>query len=368
MGELDLAVRVGAATTLLLLAALLLRDRRAVGPSAALFAPLALCLSAFLVNNTAGPALLPGSVAGSVAHMLSGFTVVFLWWFCMSCFDRGFAVRGWVLRTSVAWAAIAAADRGLLGPAIAELELSIVLVAMGFGIVAHIIWRLLAERPGDLVEQRRDARGVVAASLGGMLFVDLAADVLFGFDWRPLAFSMAQNLSVLVFVLWLAGRLLVSRPDVLSFGAVDGRTPSGRPRGDAVASRDTELHRRLRDLMEKERIFLDPGLTLARFVSLMGASERTVRNLVNHELGFDHFRTFLNHHRVDEARRLLEDRSRAGDKLVAIALDSGFASLASFNRAFRTVEGRSPSEYRASALRGHAANAHEAAHGATAAF
>jgi len=43
----------------------------------------------------------------------------------------------------------------------------------------------------------------------------------------------------------------------------------------------------------------------------------------------------------------LADPARAGDKLIAIALDSGFSSLASFNRAFQTVEGRPPSAFRA---------------------
>jgi len=364
MSELDVAVRMGAATTILLLAGLLFRDRSTVGASAALFAPLALCLSSFLVNNTPTPALLPGSVA----HMLSGFTVIFLWWFCLSCFDGSFSLRGWVLWTSVAWAAIAAADRGLLGPAIAGLELSIGLVAMGFGIVAHIVWRLTAERSGDLIEKRRDARIIVAASLGGMLFVDLAADALFGFSWRPLAFSMTQNVTIFVFTLWLAGRLLTSRPDVLSFGMADSRTPLGRLRGDARGRCETELHRRLRSLMEVERIFLDPDLTFAQFVSRMGASERTVRNLVNRELGYDHFRAFLNHHRLAEARRLLEDRRRADDKLITIALDSGFASLPSFNRAFKAIEGRSPGEYRAAALCAVVADTHGAVHGATAVF
>jgi AraC-like DNA-binding protein len=68
--------------------------------------------------------------------------------------------------------------------------------------------------------------------------------------------------------------------------------------------------------------------------------------MINHELGYDHFRVFLNHYRVAEARRRLEDPSRA-DKLITVALDSGFASLASFNRAFRSIEGCAPSAYRA---------------------
>ena len=98
--------------------------------------------------------------------------------------------------------------------------------------------------------------------------------------------------------------------------------------------------------METERVFLNPNLTFSKFVELMSAPERAVRTLVNQELGYDHFRNFLNHYRVGEARRLLQDRARE-EKLISIALDSGFASLASFNRAFRAVEGCTPSEFRA---------------------
>ena len=104
---------------------------------------------------------------------------------------------------------------------------------------------------------------------------------------------------------------------------------------------------RLRVLVEVEKIHLTPDLTFADFVRRMGAPERTVRRLINHRLGHDHFRAFLNACRVAEARRLLADPARAGDKLIAIALDSGFSSLASFNRAFKAVEGRPPSAFRA---------------------
>jgi AraC-like DNA-binding protein len=156
---------------------------------------------------------------------------------------------------------------------------------------------------------------------------------------------MAQNAMVLAFGVWLAGKLLVVRPEVLAF--VGGESDP-IPR-QSVPQRsfhyENEMHRRLSTLMLTERIFLNSDLTFATFVKRMGASERTVRTLINHELGYDHFRTFLNHYRIAEARRLLADPN-CTDKLVTIALDSGFASLASFNRAFRAIEGCTPSDYR----------------------
>lgn len=354
IGQLDLALRIGSASLLVLLASLLLSNRRRVGMPALLFAPLAVCVAGFVLGNTPVAALRPAGLIGNLANAASGFTVIFLWWFALSCFDSRFRWQGGIVMVGVVWAGFAAADRGLFGDALNGGGLSQALVVIGFGIVGHLVWRLLDERQGDFIEQRHDARVLVAVLLGGMLFIDLAADALFGFDWRPLAFSMAQNAMILGFSVWLAGRTLTVRQDVLTFGVAGASSVPTKSTPSADQSRNEALARRLIILIESERVHLDPALTFDRFVERMSAPERAVRTLIHQQLGFDHFRAFLNHHRVAEARRLLEDCDR-DDKLIAIALDSGFASLASFNRAFRAIEGRSPSSYR-SAARAHDTN------------
>jgi AraC-like DNA-binding protein len=346
IGQIDVAVRAGAVVTILLLAWLLLRQRRRIGLPAVLFAPMALCLSGFVIGNTPLSGLKPDGLVGAVANTMSGFTVIFLWWFCLSCFDSRARLKRGVLGVGLVWGLIAALDRGLFGDALAEKPWSLLLVPLGFAIVGHLVWRLLAERQGDLIQRRHDARIMVAVLLGGMLFVDLAADVLFGFAWRPLGFAMTQNLGILAFSLWLTGTLVTVRSEALTFGAAEQGAPVAPP-ARSGRDHDDELHRRLSALMETERVFLDPELTFSAFVARMGAPERTVRILVNRELGHDHFRSFLNHYRVAEACRLLSEQGRTDDKLVAIALDSGFASLASFNRAFRAIQGCAPSQYRA---------------------
>ncbi|HEX8527569.1 helix-turn-helix domain-containing protein [Allosphingosinicella sp.] len=350
--QLDAALRVGAIAIILLLAWLLFRGRRMVGMPALLFPPLAFCLSGFLIGKTPlDPVRLTG-VPGAVAHSLSGFSVVFLWWFCLSCFESRFRLRGGVLAVGILWAVLAGMDRGLFGAAAAKMGLTYLLVGLGLGIVGHLVWRLWAERHGDLIERRRDARILVAVLLGGQLLIDLSADVLFGFAWRPPAFSMTQNLALLGFGLWLTGRVLAVRPEVLTFGAASAPALAAGPVGDEPGIADEALRRRLSVLIEQERVFLDPEISFADFVRRMDAPERLVRRLVNHELGFDHFRTFLNHYRLAEARRLLADPARQDDKLIAVALDSGFASLASFNRVFRASEGCTPSDYRGAARPG----------------
>ena len=216
--------------------------------------------------------------------------------------------------------------------------MSLPLLPLGFAIVGHLVWRVVAERHGDLIQQHHDARIMVAVLLGGMLSIDLAAETLFGFAWRPLAFAMAQNAMILAFGLWLAGKLLTVRTGMLSFRVSGGQSLPAKIAPPQGSQRNGEPHHRLSVLMDEERVLLDPHLTFAAFVERIGAPERTVRTLINHELGYDHFRTFLNHYRVGEARRLLGDRYRA-DKLVTVALDSGVASLASFYRPFARSSG-----------------------------
>lgn len=348
--QLDLMIRAGAGVTILLLAWLLVIHQRAIGRPAWLFLPLALCVVGFVSGNTPLEALRPQGPMAAIANTGSGFVVIFLWWFCLSCFDPRSRLARWVVAIGLTWAALAAADRGWFGSTLGDLGVSYLLVPMGFGIVAHLVWRLLAERQDDLISQRRDARVTVAILLGGMLFIDLAADTLFGFGWRPLAFSMAQNLMILAFCLWLTRQLVTIRPGVLTFAVGEGTAPGPQLGRGRSGDPHTPLRQRLIQLMETERVFLDPELSFGSFTQRMGAPERSVRTLINHDLGHDHFRVFLNHYRVAEAKRRLADPSRA-DKLITIALDSGFASLASFNRAFRSIEGCAPSVYRAASAR-----------------
>jgi transcriptional regulator GlxA family with amidase domain len=166
-------------------------------------------------------------------------------------------------------------------------------------------------------------------------------DIVLGMDWNPQAFSIAQNTAFLAFTGWL---LSLAPRNPAQDRAGDG-PPLHRPEPAA-----NPALARLQRLMEEERLHLDPELTFPTFVEAMGMPERTVRRLINHELGYEHFRSFLNAYRVEAAKRLLSDPARCQDKLVGVALDSGFASLPSFNRVFKELDGRTPSAFRAEAL------------------
>lgn len=328
-----------AGATLLIVAAVALwrRGRRA---DHVWFAPFAVCLCGYLAGNTTVEALQLSGLIGRVGVLLGGFVAVFLWWFCLAVFDWSFRPRGLVLVLGLAWITVAAADRGLFGAGPADRGLSWVLIAFGFLMMGHLALQLHRDRDGDLLDRRRRSRLAVVALLAGILIVDMAVDILLGLEWHAQGYAIGQNLACLGFAAWL-----------LTLGG-DTAPLQARSRPDAPRPQyETDgLSIRLRHLIEVEKIHLDPSLDLATFVRRMGAPEKTVRRLINHQLGHDHFRTFLNAQKMEEARRLLADPARRGDKLIVIAMDSGFASLPSFNRVFQSVQGMTPGAYRRAVL------------------
>ena len=83
-------------------------------------------------------------------------------------------------------------------------------------------------------------------------------------------------------------------------------------------------------------------LTLSDMAKALGYHEKYLSSEL-HFLTKMNFRSFLSTYRVDHAKRLLRT---TGLNISEIALDSGYASINTFNRVFKQAVGMTPSEYR----------------------
>ena len=88
----------------------------------------------------------------------------------------------------------------------------------------------------------------------------------------------------------------------------------------------------------------DPEITLALVAQKLGTNTTTISRAINLGLG-QNFNEMMNRHRVAAIQRVLDDPSDKRD-LLKIAIDAGFRSKASFNRAFATYAAMTPGEYR----------------------
>lgn len=104
-----------------------------------------------------------------------------------------------------------------------------------------------------------------------------------------------------------------------------------------------ELRRRIHDLFETERIFLNPHLKLSDVAALSNSNRTYISRFFNNSHGKTFFE-FVNEYRVEYAKNLLKTTS---EKLDSIAEQSGFSSRQSFHRVFSKLAGCTPEQFRA---------------------
>jgi len=111
-----------------------------------------------------------------------------------------------------------------------------------------------------------------------------------------------------------------------------------------VQSHETDLFSRVQELMEKDKLYLDPAFNRNRLAQMLFTNERYLATAIQEATGLT-IQNFIARCRINYACSflLLSDDRRTIEE---IALDSGFSSLRTFNRSFRDVIGMTPSQYR----------------------
>jgi AraC-like DNA-binding protein len=106
----------------------------------------------------------------------------------------------------------------------------------------------------------------------------------------------------------------------------------------------SSIHLRLKSIMNEEKLFKNPELTLAE-VALKISIQPNILSQVINTLEGKNFYDFINGQRIEEFQRIALSPSRSKYSLLSLAFESGFNSKTSFNRNFKKVTNLSPSEF-----------------------
>lgn len=109
--------------------------------------------------------------------------------------------------------------------------------------------------------------------------------------------------------------------------------------------RSAKITGQLRQLMEEERFFLEPELTLPQLAERLSVSTNDLSQAINREINKSFF-DFVNEYRVQEAKKLLSSPKHGHLSILGIALDAGFNSKSAFYSAFSKHIGTTPSGFR----------------------
>jgi AraC-like DNA-binding protein len=340
---IDMILAFGSLTLFVTGAALAIRDVRDILQGQLLIA-LLVSVSFLALAIAPGANLLPSPLL-IVAKLAGIANLGLLWWFCLSLLRDNFRVGALEWAGFLALACVPSVyffeHLGFTLPFSATVNMlgSIPPIVM----IGHVIWVALSERNSDLVENRRRVRLWMVFAPLAALIISLITESI---ENAHLASILRNGLGVipvqLALLFWLTGM----RPERLQFKPMT----KGVPDEPHIDPKDTALHRRLMQTIEEEQVYLRPGLTIEDLAELLKAPTHQLRHLINAGMGYRNFASFLNGYRMTHAQAALADVDRARDTILAIAYESGFASLQSFNRVFKDAIGQTPTDFRAAAL------------------
>ena len=277
------------------------------------------------------------------------------WIFSLSQFEDGFRLRRVHLIILCLYIVIWALDfdpwQGVYVPKIAHIDMVETGVQLSF--LAHMVYVAWRGRADDLLEVRRRFRTIVVALTIGFITSIVVIEAWFPALRIMPEVTLIQAFAFMIFgmaVVWYGlrlekGVLLISdqsrQPDARSFTNLAEKLEDPNERHDL---------RKITAIVEEGRVYLEANLTIATLAAKLEMPEHRLRRLINQHMGYRNFSDFLNHYRIEEAKRLLADTNARNKQILVIAMDVGYGSLGPFNRAFKERTGQTPTEYKKDAL------------------
>lgn len=102
---------------------------------------------------------------------------------------------------------------------------------------------------------------------------------------------------------------------------------------------------KIRDYVIKDKLYLDPLLSMESLASDLGMSKSYFSKLINSYSDYN-FSDFINSLRVEQAKKFLSNNEFSEYTIVAIGLECGFNSKSTFYSAFKKFTSETPSTFR----------------------
>lgn len=109
----------------------------------------------------------------------------------------------------------------------------------------------------------------------------------------------------------------------------------------------SEYYKQLNQFMENDKLFLDPELTLVKLAKRMNISSKQLSQIIN-QIENTNYSQYIAKYRVEQAETYLKNPDYQNYKIAAIAFESGFNSISSFNITFKNLTNTTPIDYRES--------------------
>lgn len=158
------------------------------------------------------------------------------------------------------------------------------------------------------------------------------------FELMPLGDSDRFSSLVVSVLFYFFGIVIFRNPEMLA------EETYSRQVKEFFENAEEPYAQRLIDLFEKQKVYLNEKLSVKDIAAALGLTNQQVSFLLNRQMDSS-FLDFVNSYRVKEVQRKMEQDDLQAKTILALAMESGFNSKASFNRIFKNHTGLSPSAY-----------------------
>jgi AraC-like DNA-binding protein len=100
--------------------------------------------------------------------------------------------------------------------------------------------------------------------------------------------------------------------------------------------------------IRKEKIYMEPDITLDSLAEALNIMPRDLSMLINRHFGINYYE-FINRYRIEEAKRMLTSTEYINTTITDIYLRVGFNSKSVFYTFFKKIEGITPTQFRQNA-------------------
>jgi YesN/AraC family two-component response regulator len=114
---------------------------------------------------------------------------------------------------------------------------------------------------------------------------------------------------------------------------------------ESADARINEIATRILYMMEDEKIYREPELTLKNLAEKLQVPSYQVSQAINEGIKKS-FYELVNRYRVEEAKKLLLDARSRNYTILSIGFEAGFNSKTTFNTVFKKFTGFTPTEFR----------------------
>jgi len=106
-----------------------------------------------------------------------------------------------------------------------------------------------------------------------------------------------------------------------------------------------EYFERLTEFMKSEMPYLESNITLPDLSKRLKITTHHLSQIINEKLDLN-FYEYINNFRIESAKKMFKDPDSQNLTIAAIAFESGFNSISSFNSVFKKYTGQTPSQYK----------------------